>query len=75
VLFGNRAEWVFEKPLESIFVDVPKRPDCPTCNYEAYVQQNLGTTPHEAAEVAEEILSDVSEVESPLERRQHPPQC
>lgn len=70
VLFGNRAEWVFEKPLESIFVDVPRRPDCPTCNYTGYVQQHLSMTPQEASESAEEILADLSEVEeSPLARR------
>jgi hypothetical protein len=70
VLFGNRAEWLFEKPLESIFVDVPKQPACPTCNYDAYVQQRLNMTPQEAHDAAEGILSNLSDIDSPLERRQ-----
>lgn len=59
VLFGNRAEWIFEKPLESLFVEVPKRPACPTCSYEAYVRANLAMSPEQAAEEARRILKSV----------------
>jgi hypothetical protein len=58
LMFGNRAEWVFNQPLESLFVDIPKRLDCPICNYDAYVQQ-LGLTAEQAAEEARRILAQV----------------
>ena len=56
LLFGNRAEWIFKQPLESLFVDIPRRPDCPVCNYEAYVQQ-LAMTEEEAADTARRIVA------------------
>jgi hypothetical protein len=68
LLFGNRAEWIFQKPLESLFIDVPKRPDCPVCNYDTYVRQNLGMTPQQAETAAEQILSELPSVVSPIRR-------
>ncbi|NTU81874.1 MAG: ThiF family adenylyltransferase [Chloroflexales bacterium] len=56
VLFGNRAEWIFERPLESLFVDIPKRQDCPVCNYEGYVLSRLGLSPEEAQAAAQKML-------------------
>jgi molybdopterin/thiamine biosynthesis adenylyltransferase len=59
LLFGNRAGWVFKQPLESLFVEVPKRPDCPTCNYDIYVRQRLGMSADEAAQAAKQMLSEL----------------
>jgi ThiF family len=70
LLFGNRAEWIFEKPLESIFIDVPKRADCPTCNYQTYVANALQMSVAEVASAAESILADVPDVQSQIKR--HP---
>jgi molybdopterin/thiamine biosynthesis adenylyltransferase len=70
LLFGNRAEWIFQKPLESLFIDVPKRPDCPVCNYETYVRQNLGMTTQEADAVAKQIVSEAPEVTLPIDRQE-----
>lgn len=64
VLFGNRAEWVFEAPLEAIFVDVPRQHECPTCNYPAYVEHHLHMTPEEAAQAADAIIQSVPTLES-----------
>lgn len=68
LLFGNRAEWIFQKPLESLFIDVPKRPDCPTCNYSTYVQQELGMSADDVAAAAQNILSEVPDVVLHIER-------
>lgn len=68
--FPNRAEWIFEKPLESIFIDVPKRADCPTCNYQTYVANALQMSVAEVASAAESILADVPDVQSQIKR--HP---
>lgn len=67
LLFGNRAEWIFKHPLESLFVDVPKQPDCPTCNYDAYVSKELGMTAEQAEAAARQILSEVPNVKSPVQ--------
>jgi len=70
LLFGNRAEWIFQQPLESMFIDVPKRADCPTCNYQAYVADALQMSVTEAAMTAKSILADIPTVQSPITR--HP---
>ncbi len=49
LLFGNRAEWLFREPLDHHFVAVPRRDDCPICNYAQSVQARLGISPEEAA--------------------------
>lgn len=64
ILFGNRAEWIFQAPLESLFIDVPKRPDCAVCNYDAYVQYTLAMSAEEARQAAQHILADVSTFQS-----------
>jgi|GEM_PF-284279 len=67
LLFGNRAEWIFQKPLESMFIDVPRQPDCPTCG--DYAAHHLNMTHEQAALAAERILSEAPTVESPLKQR------
>ena len=62
LLFGNRAEWIFQHPLESLFVNVPKRPDCPVCNYDEYVRRHLDMTSEEARGAAHHILADAPPV-------------
>lgn len=57
VLFGNRPEWIFKAPLERHFIAVPKREDCPVCNYDAYARATLGMTPEEVAAEARRILA------------------
>ena len=73
LLFGNRAEWIFEKPLESVFIEVEKQPDCPICNYEAYVRRQLDMSPAEAAAEAERLLNAITdELDSELPQAQQP---
>lgn len=64
VLWGNRAEWLFQKPLESIFIDVPRRPDCFFCNREAHIKKTLGMTQDEAAMAAKALLETLPERDS-----------
>lgn len=59
ILFGNRADWIFQKPLESVFIDVPKRPDCPVCNYTEYASSNLGMSVDQATQEAQQILQEL----------------
>lgn len=59
LLFGNRAEWAFQKPLESLFIDIPKRDTCPTCNYDAYVRRHLGISVEEARAQAQALLAQL----------------
>ena len=69
LVFGNRAEWIFQQPLESLFIDVPKHTDCPTCNYQAYVANTLQMSVAEAASAAETILADTPSIQSPIQHR------
>ncbi|EFO81190.1 ThiF family protein, putative [Oscillochloris trichoides DG-6] len=67
LLFGNRAEWIFQKPLESLFIEVERQNDCPTCQYRNYVASNLdGMSVEEAATEAQEILGSLPSMPSPL---------
>ncbi|WP_129673491.1 ThiF family adenylyltransferase [Candidatus Chloroploca sp. Khr17] len=59
LLFGNRAEWIFQQPLESLFIDVPKNAQCPVCNYSAFVAESLKMSEQEAAAEASDILADL----------------
>jgi molybdopterin/thiamine biosynthesis adenylyltransferase len=74
VLWGNRAEWVFQKPLESIFLDVPRRPNCPFCNRAEYIKQVLGMTEAEATNRAAEILAAIEQTPLPVSNREYPSQ-
>jgi hypothetical protein len=67
LLFGNRAEWIFQKPLESMFIDVPKQSGCPTCG--DYAAHHLDMTQEEATTAAEKILAETPIVDSPLKKR------
>lgn len=73
LLFGNRAEWVFHEPLERMFIDVPRRADCPVCNYEQYAQQELAMTPEQIAAAAAEILASAKTTLS-TDEHSHVPQ-
>ncbi|MCB0209626.1 MAG: ThiF family adenylyltransferase [Anaerolineae bacterium] len=59
ILWGNQATWVFEKPLESIFMEVPVNPTCPVCRYEAYMAAELGMTIDEAEAAGKAILESI----------------
>ncbi|NNJ11786.1 ThiF family adenylyltransferase [Chloroflexales bacterium ZM16-3] len=59
LLFGNRAEWVFREPLDHHFVAVPRRDDCPVCNYAQSVQSRLGISPAEAVSRRDSILAEI----------------
>jgi molybdopterin/thiamine biosynthesis adenylyltransferase len=61
VMFGNRAEWAFTRPLESIFVDIPRRLDCPVCHYSGFVQSQLGGQIDEIEAQARRILDSLEE--------------
>jgi molybdopterin/thiamine biosynthesis adenylyltransferase len=66
LLFGNRDEWIFQKPLESLFIDVPKREDCPVCNYESYVHEALHMSVDQASQTAEAILQSLPNRDTPI---------
>jgi len=67
LLFGNRAEWIFRHPLESLFVEVPKRPDCPICNpYES--QRIAEMTAEEIQTAARDILAAAAPIQFPNAR-------
>jgi molybdopterin/thiamine biosynthesis adenylyltransferase len=59
VMWGNRPEWIFEQPLQSLFMDVTINPTCPVCHAEAYVEQELGMTVEEAQEKGQEAIDDI----------------
>jgi molybdopterin/thiamine biosynthesis adenylyltransferase len=61
LLFGNRPEWIFKEPLSRHFVAVPRRDDCPICNYEQSVRTRLGISPEEAAHRRDAILAEIDE--------------
>jgi molybdopterin/thiamine biosynthesis adenylyltransferase len=64
LLFGNRAEWIFKEPLQRHFVAVPRREECPVCNYESYARATLGMSGAEAAAAARRILDDAGSAAS-----------
>ncbi|MBC8276053.1 MAG: ThiF family adenylyltransferase, partial [Chloroflexi bacterium] len=47
LIWGNRAEWIFEEPLECLFVEIEAKEDCPVCHRDNYLRK-LGITPEEA---------------------------
>jgi molybdopterin/thiamine biosynthesis adenylyltransferase len=58
VLWGNWPQpgWLFEKPLQSEFVQIEPDPICPVCHYEAYSQATVGLSPDEAQAQAAALL-------------------
>jgi molybdopterin/thiamine biosynthesis adenylyltransferase len=56
LMFGNRAEWVFEKPLEAIFVAIERRANCAVCDYAGFVRSQLDGTPEQIDQQANDIL-------------------
>jgi molybdopterin/thiamine biosynthesis adenylyltransferase len=62
VLFGNRAEWIFRKPLESIFCEIPQLPDCPVCRSDEYAQAHLKMTATEARHRIQGMLATLPEL-------------
>lgn len=60
VMWGNRASWVFEKPLESLFFYISPNPFCPICHPEAYALESVGMSREEAREEAQKIMEEVN---------------
>ena len=63
LIWGNRAEWIFEEPLECLFVEIEAKEDCPVCHRDNYLRK-LGITPEEAQEEAQRIIDAIEEVSS-----------
>lgn len=42
VMWGNQAEWAFDKPLQALFVDIPPFARCPVCDSDRYLADALG---------------------------------
>lgn len=59
VIWGNRAEWIFERPLESLILDISPLETCPVCHAEGYAQQALGMSQAQATEAAVELLAEL----------------
>lgn len=57
LLFGNRAEWLFNEPLERLFIDVPRDEQCPVCNYAGYVRAVTGAEVAAVEAQAADILA------------------
>lgn len=64
VMWGNRREWIFEQPLQSLFMDVAVDPNCPVCHHEAYLAHEIGMTPAEAQAEGQHALADVEALET-----------
>lgn len=64
VMWGNRCEWIFEQPLQSLFLEVAVNPTCPVCRREAYLAQELGMTPDEARTQGQQVLAEVEALEA-----------
>ena len=62
VMWGNRREWIFEQPLQSLFMEVAINPTCPVCHREAYVEQELGMSLEEATEKGKEAVEDIEAI-------------
>lgn len=60
-LFGNRAEWVFQHPLEGIFLTIERHTGCPVCDYEGYTRRQLDMSPEESRAAATEIIAAAEE--------------
>lgn len=61
VLWGNRPEWLFKRPLQAIFVETKVRKGCETCQRKEKYAELLGMTEEEIDAEAEEILRAVEE--------------
>jgi molybdopterin/thiamine biosynthesis adenylyltransferase len=61
IMWGNRSLWVFEKPLESLFIELPTNPDCPVCQPEAYARLKLGLNLETARDLTAELLANLSQ--------------
>lgn len=59
VMWGNRREWVFEYPLQSLFPDVAVNPTCSVCHREAYLARELGMSEEEALAEGERLLEEL----------------
>lgn len=64
VMWGNRKWWLFEYPLQSIFLDVSVNPTCPVCHREAYVEEELHMSIEEAKAKGESLVEEVSDMQS-----------
>lgn len=63
--WGNRAEWIFEEPLQSQFAETRFRENCPTCQRKRYFESEHGMTEEEAQDRVDELVSDADSLELP----------
>lgn len=61
ILWGNqvRPGWLFDRPLQSEYIQIEKLADCPVCNQEEYIQRNLGLSVAEASEQSQDIRQNI----------------
>lgn len=59
IFWGNRKEWIFDKPLNTKFANINYRKDCYTCQVD--YEDELGLTKDEIKEKAKEILNNIPE--------------
>jgi len=64
IMWGNRRAWVFEHPLQTLFIDIPVDPLCPVCHREAYLAQTLGMGEEEARSEAKRVLENLNLLDS-----------
>jgi molybdopterin/thiamine biosynthesis adenylyltransferase len=64
VMWGNRRWWIFEHPLQSLFMDVAINPTCLVCHPEAYAEQELQMTLEEARTLGERVVEEIEEMEA-----------
>jgi molybdopterin/thiamine biosynthesis adenylyltransferase len=64
VMWGNRREWVFDQPLQSMYMDVAVNPTCRVCHPEAYAVQELGMTLAQARELGQKALEEVKTMDT-----------
>jgi molybdopterin/thiamine biosynthesis adenylyltransferase len=68
IMWGNRPIWVFEKPLESLFLDLEPHPLCPVCHAENYIRAELGISRAEAQDLAQELIEGAKSFRLPVDR-------
>ncbi len=66
IMWGNRAVWAFQKPLESIFLEFERNPQCSVCQTLAVkreqAMQMLGMTENEYQQALERLAEDLNNI-------------